>query len=489
MKSFVFVNLAIDCGYVGVNHGLAWLAPVARAHGYEVSCVHLTEAIPAEDLARQVAAHNPDIIGFSSTTHQLTFLRRYAEAVRSLAPLLLAGGVGVTLDPDWVMANSCVDGACVGEGEKPLDVLLARLERSEDPSETLGFQWRNKDGSIRKNPPPPFVHDINSLAPPDYSLYDRAAVVNPQGHLFVMLGRGCPYNCHYCCNKALQGVYETGHGYFRVPSVEYSVRFLETLVRQYPEAKAIEFEDDLLIANREWFLKFATEYRKRIGLPYRVCVRVECVKPDIVAALKESGCHRVLLGLESGNETFRKEYLNRGYTNRMLVEKCRMLRKADLDLFTFNIVGFPREGEREMRDTLLLNRQAKPDGGVCTFFYPYRHTRLYEICEEHGLLLDESELSGITNYNTRPAIRMSPELTKACAGYQKQISDYLEHRRLLWRIRHRPGVLPAPLKKFVSPSWYASWLERSPVVFGCVKAVYRAVGLRRWMNRGRKGEV
>lgn len=483
MKSFLFINLAIDCGYTGVNHGLAWLVPVVWAQGYTVACIHLTREMPPEELASRVAALKPDIIGFSSTTHQLSFLRRYAEAVRSLSPVLLAGGVGVTLDPDWVMAHTAVDGACVGEGEGPLAALLESLNREEDPAGTPGFLWRMPDGAIRRNSPPPFVHDLDSLAPPEYGMYDRAAVVTGQGHLLVMLSRGCPYNCFYCCNKALQGVYETGHKYFRVPSVACTIRVLEDLVRQYPETKVIEFEDDLLIANREWFLEFAEQYRERIGLPYRVCVRVECVKPEIVQALKESGCYRVLLGLESGNEEFRKKYLNRAYSNKLLVEKCRMLRKADLDLFTFNIVGFPLEGEREMRDTLRLNRLAKPDGGVCTFFYPYKHTRLYEICEENGLLPDEKELAAITNYNTRPAVRMSDELAKACVNIQQQITVYLEYRRLLWRIRHQPGRLPGCLKRLVAPSWYASFMRPEGLIFRCVRGVYRACGLRRILGR------
>jgi radical SAM superfamily enzyme YgiQ (UPF0313 family) len=153
---------------------------------------------------------------------------------------------------------------------------------------------------------------------------------------------------------------------------------------------------------------------------------------------------------------------------------------VDLDLFTFNIVGFPMEGEREMRDTFRLNRKAKPDGGVCTFFYPYRHTRLYEICEEKGVLLGEEELTNITNYNTRPSIRMSPDLMKACVEYQRIITDYLEHRRLLWRIRHQSGLLPDVLKRFVSPAWYASFLGRNPALYKCVKKLYGVSGWK-WM--------
>jgi radical SAM superfamily enzyme YgiQ (UPF0313 family) len=194
----------------------------------------------------------------------------------------------------------------------------------------------------------------------------------------------------------------------------------------------------------------------------------------------------VLLGLESGNEAFRKKYLNRQYSNDLLVEKARMLRKADLDLFTFNIVGFPFETPEQMRDTLELNRRAKPDGGVCTFFYPYKHTQLYRIAQENGLLRSDEEMADITNYNTRPAIKMDAQTERQCVQIQQEIADYLEHRRMLWRVSHSSIPLPRPLKKFASPAWYAEGLRHASVAHAVAKAVYRASGMKRVM-RGLQG--
>src|SRR5208282_4764831 len=168
----------------------------------------------------------------------------------------------------------------------------------------------------------------------------------------------------------------------------------------------IGFEDDLLIANRTWFESFAQEYKKRINKPYRLCVRVECVTPEIVKSLVESGCKKVSLGLESGDERIRRELLNRKHSNDLIIEKCRMIKDAGIHLFTFNIVGFPFETEQEMKETYEINLKIAPDSGVCTFFFPYPNTHLYLLCKDNDLLLEDNEALAISNYNTKPGIRM-----------------------------------------------------------------------------------
>lgn len=47
-RAFVFVNLAVDAGYAGVNHGIAFLVPLANRCGYDVFCINLTQKISQE---------------------------------------------------------------------------------------------------------------------------------------------------------------------------------------------------------------------------------------------------------------------------------------------------------------------------------------------------------------------------------------------------------------------------------------------------------
>lgn len=475
-KRFVFINLSINCGYnSGMNHGIAFLAPVARKYGYEVFCLNIRKDIRPEEFTNKIKELSPDIVAFSTNSHQIKYLIKYSMALQGFSDILqLAGGVGSTLDPESVLLKSIVKGACVGEGEIPLDSLLSKIQRGEDILGTEGFYW-HVDGEIIKNPVPQFISDLSAIDLPDHTVFEDN-VVGADRMVSIMVSRGCPYNCHFCCNAALSSVYSSSKGYFRILPVEKSIRIVENALKQCPQIEFVHFEDDLLIANKEWFFTFAEQYRKRIKLPYRVCVRVECVTKEIVEALKESGCKLVFLGLESGDESFRRKFLNRNYTNNMLIEKSRLIKNAGIKLFTFNIVGFPCEGKEEMLNTYNLNKSVNPDSGVCTFFYPYKNTELYRVCQEKDLLIDENELLEITNYNTKPAIKMTKQQERECIAIQGKLLNYLLNRRELTEIRDLPFSLKKYLK--VLRHWVKSLLRTTPFLDNLIRGAYFWLKLR-----------
>lgn len=461
-KKFTFVNLSINCGYnSGMNHGIAFLVPVAKKYKYEISCLNIREEITSDQFVNKIKDISPSIVAFSCTSHQLKFLKKYSEALDKFPEILqIAGGVGATLDPNWVLFNTCVKGACIGEGEIPLDGLLRNLDNKENIYNCEGFYW-HVDGAIKKNSIPQFITDWSKRDLPDHAIFGNT-VVGANNNLSVMLSRGCPYNCYYCCNVTLSNVYPASQGYFRVYPVEYSIRLIEKMIKQCPATKFIHFEDDLLIANKTWFYDFTEEYRRKIRLPYRMCVRVECVTPEIVERLKNSGCKIVFIGLESGDETLRSNFLNRKYSNDLFIEKCKLIKKARLKLFTFNIVGFPFETKKEMENTFKLNRIVSPDSGVCTFFYPYKATELYRICKDNNLLRSDFEMLDITNYNTRPAIKMSAKQEKECILFQRKILNYLLRQSELSQLRD----LPFGIKKYFvfMRHWVKSILRYAPAL-------------------------
>lgn len=92
------------------------------------------------------------------------------------------------------------------------------------------------------------------------------------------------------------------------------------------------------MAFRIWPKQFVTSSIKYRNSKSRVIFR------------KKSGCLLTLLGVESGNEQFRREVLNRHHSNSELIQKAELLRSAGIRVFSFNIVGFPFEERRHLRD-------------------------------------------------------------------------------------------------------------------------------------------
>jgi len=479
-KKFLFINLSINCGFTGVNHGIAYLVPILKKYSYEVECLNISQQINAEEFRNIIDASNPGIIGFSCTEHQLKYLVRYSRELENYTEILqISGGAASTLDPEWILTKTAVKGVCVGEGEIPLADLLDNLDKGKNITDTRGFYWRINN-TVKKAFNPAFVADLSTLDFPDYTVFEKD-LVSYDGHINIMLSRGCPYSCYHCCNAALREVYSSPRGYFRLPSVNYSIALLEKMVRLYPETNFIGFEDDLLIADKNWFREFSDEYRKKINMPYRVCVRVECITQDIVKMLKDSRCKQVSLGVESGSERVRSEVLNRKYGNRLLLEKSKLLKNAGLDLFTFNIVGFPFEDRKEMKETYELNRQIAPSSGTCFFFYPYKGTKLYSMCVHANLLKNKSERMEITNYCSRPSISMSVVHEKDCMHYQKKIWRYLEKQECLFKISQLShGVKKYPLAVVY---WLRSILRTRPFWERIVRRISGLLGVKTFIKK------
>jgi anaerobic magnesium-protoporphyrin IX monomethyl ester cyclase len=420
-KVFLFVYLAAAEGYAGASYGIGYLVPIIKKHSYDVFVIAITKDISSEEFRKKVESFNPSIVGFSCTSPQFLYLKKYSDAIKSNEDILqICGGSLPTLDSQTVLTQTAVKGVAIGEGEQSVDRLLDNIENSKSIFDTAGFYW-NIDGKIKTNQIPHFIEDLSQLEFPDTSVYEDWMVCNCNNELEMVLSRGCPYECSYCSNKALKDMYPSSRGYFRIPSIEYTIELIEGLVKRYPQAKNLSFNDDLLIANKKWYAGFAEEYTKKIGLPYRINVKPETLTPEIVKVLKESGCYLTMMGLESGNEQLRKKLLNRHYSNKLVYEKSKLIKDADILLSTFNIVGWPYETKEEMLETLEINREIGADTGVCAFFYPFRGTELYRLCKKDDLLKEENTR---TDCNSAPNIKLTRVSEEDCIHIHHKLMKF-----------------------------------------------------------------
>ena len=95
------------------------------------------------------------------------------------------------------------------------------------------------------------------------------------------------------------------------------------------------------------------------------------------------------IGIEHGNQEFRKKVLGRVYSNEACIKKLEIAGKSKIPVTLNNIIGFPGETRDLAFDTIRLSKQClrkSADTASLFIFSPYRGTRLREVCREGGYI-------------------------------------------------------------------------------------------------------
>lgn len=404
MAKITLVYFDLNTGYYpSFHHGLAYIIGALKHENHKVFLIHLKNENDFDKSIRFLEKEKPDLIGLSFATNQKKYVRRFFENGNLPARLIIAGGTHCTVAKDEVFKDfPQLDGICVGEGENPLKELCRRLDANEDFLTTPSFYFKTHEEVI-KNPISPLT-GIETLALPDYSLFDYQKIIEDSGGSFpMMLSRGCPYSCYYCCNHVFHQIYPNKEMYVRFPPIDHSIQIIKNNLSLYPQTKKIMFADDTFTLNKKWLFEFCEEYKKEIDLPFLCNARVETIDDKVIQYLKLAGCVSLDFGVESGNEWLRKHILNRKHSNKIIKEAFNITKKYGIKRFSFNIVGLPFEPKKMARDTLNLNLELRPNFGKCFYFYPYPGTRLYQLCKDYDLLLENIE--SVSGYLESPSIK------------------------------------------------------------------------------------
>lgn len=359
-----------------------------RPFNYAERGIKLKETDLQEDLIKKVADFKPDMIAVSvleSTYPTAVSMLRVFEG--SNIPVIV-GGVFATFAPEIVLSNKCVSAVCIGEGEDTIIDLCKRIAAGEDYSDIENICFRKGDKIIRNKLRK--LVDINNLPMPDYSLFETERFFRPMaGKVYktvpIETSRGCPYSCTFCNSPSLAKLYRNSNSkvFFRKKSMDRIQQELRYLIKKWDAEYVYFTSDTFLVINDEEFDRFIDIYSE-FKLPFWLQSRAETITEYRAEKLKEVGCHRISIGLEHGNNEFRKIVLKKKFDNDQIIKSSKIIADAGIPLTVNNIIGFPDETRKLIFDTIELNRQLIFDTSNCAVFTPFHGTHLQKVCVEKG---------------------------------------------------------------------------------------------------------
>ncbi|RPI76467.1 MAG: radical SAM protein, partial [Desulfobacteraceae bacterium] len=122
----------------------------------------------------------------------------------------------------------------------------------------------------------------------------------------------------------------------------------------------------------------------RYSTPFWMNTRPETVTEKSVKALVAVGLDRVSVGVECGNEDYRRRHLNRHHSNAVIEQAFDILHAQGIATTANIMIGLPDETPELIRESMALVRKIKPTSVGLAVFQPYKGTRLYQYALEKG---------------------------------------------------------------------------------------------------------
>jgi len=404
-KRVLLVNLPfyrlLGSHYNGVPLGLCYITAVLNDNGHacaiynadyldkktyssQIEMLNATEHYRAihedpdhsiwKEAADTILEYHPDFVGFSIYTANLPGAEIIASHLKRRQPgiRIVVGGAHASLAGSRILAESpSIDAVVRGEGE----YAMLELANGKPVAEISGLDWR-KDGVVISNEKREMIQDLDTLSLPDRaSLYPAGR--NDEAYALIT-SRGCPHNCFFCASPMIW---------------DRRVRFrgTESVIQELQNLKSkghrlVQFQDDCLTFGRKRFTELLDRMiSEKLDLEWICESRLNTLTPDVVALMKEAGCIRVKVGVESGSPEILKR-VNKGITTEQVIEKTRLIKAAGLEITAYFMIGFPGETNAQARQTIDLAKKISADYYSLSILAPYYGTRIYEnfVAEAEG---------------------------------------------------------------------------------------------------------
>lgn len=402
-------------GQEDIYFGISYISSVLKQNGHQTQLVVLDRRYKGKNyktVDSKFQKFNPDIVCFTSVFSEFEFICSVSKYVKTKYPnvLTIIGGVHVSINPKDEYLN-LFDAICIGEGEFPVFELVTKIQSKDNYFDIPNF-WHKNGDQIIKNAPRPFIDNISELPAPDREMWQEW-ILEPNSRITVLLGRGCPFNCTYCCNHTIRKI--TSGRYVRLREIGDIIDELNKVSMLFPLVDEFVLEVETCGIDSEWLINLCESlysFNKQFATPKKFSTNLRVfpsIKDEaIFQSLKKANFYAVSIGLESGNERVRKEILNREYSNDNIRRVVGTARKYGIRVGIYNLIGLPGESYNDFLDTLAMNQELQPDWHATSIFFPYEGTVLYEKALEMGVIPKHLDF----NYERQKAVLDLPNFSQ-----------------------------------------------------------------------------
>jgi radical SAM superfamily enzyme YgiQ (UPF0313 family) len=373
------IDLPHEMAYLRSFYGRPDQSPFALFHHFR----HFGYSF--DTIGQRVKKAQPFLVGISSLfSAYANEADQTAKIVKKYHPncKIVVGGHHATAMPGRVMESSAVDFVLRGEGEVSMVRLAKALHNETGYADIPGLVYRKPDGLLQ-------VGEIVSMRNPDDLPLPATQLIdqryyrrNKKASTVVVASRGCPLKCTYCSMGASSPLS------YRQRSVASVLGEIELAVHKH-NVGFIDFEDENLSLDRNWFLRLLGEIAQRFGGKQPELRAMNGLLPSsldeqVITAMKAAGFRTLNLSLGTTAKAQQKRF-QRPDVCRAFERALDLAQACDLQAVAYIIVGAPFQKAVDSLKDLLYLAEHRALAGT-SVFYPSPGSKDYMLCASLGLL-------------------------------------------------------------------------------------------------------
>ncbi len=410
-----------------------------------------------DEIKEAIFSYGPDVVGisclFSMQAHNAHKVAQLAKQVNKNI-ITIMGGAHPTVLVGKVLEDENIDYVVLGEGEYSTLKLLNFINEGKDINLIDGIGFR-KDNKKIINKKTTFIENLDDLPFPARHLLnmEKYFQINmPHGvttrrspNTSMITSRGCPAECIFCAIHPIWGKK------FRARSAENVIKEIKHLKEKYG-VREIQFEDDNLTFDKKRALEiFDMMISENLEMLWTTPngVALWAMDDAVLLKMKQSGCYRLCLALESGDKDVLHKIINKPLDLKKAKHLIALAYKYGFETDAFFVIGFPGETKEQIRRTFKFARSLKVSNVNYYIATPYSGTRLYDVCVKDNCLVEDFQSDTL---GVKKGVISTPEFTPA--ELEKMVSKEKLVFLFILMFRNPKAFYVKVIKRFVQDPAY-----------------------------------
>ena len=340
---------------------------------------------PERALEKEILRDTWDVIGISTTGMTLKFDLELAHLARRLAPkaFMVAGGMEATFRPEQMFELGPFDRVILGEGERPLLEIAARLRSQQPLGGIVGTAERRADGTLLRLPQMALTHDELRAAifstpyesMPYQAYWERLEAAYRLGSLPTKAAREaalaeirsvrlitlnyCPMGCTFCSSTNFLHEAQGSVASIARLDAEECLAMIKRIVATHPRVRTIIFQDDIFVFSKDRRvlpLCAGIVAAKQSGqlpkhLQFISTNRIDAMNEERLSAMRRAGFRVLGFGIENFSRNVLNEF-NKGQIHRHIEPMLSATLKLGITPFLDLILSSPRATLEDVAETL-----------------------------------------------------------------------------------------------------------------------------------------